>query len=157
MQVIGISSDTFQSEVIGTLNATKYSNNPIVIEYIFPLSDNQFEVNLSMADPKGSGSRTSVFGELNSSCSWHTLFDIMAGVFYHNVKASVHTGAHTYYGKDDFYSKTLHASQATVLYGTSPRTWDDLSIDFDFDTNRFRWNSYHQGTGWKTFNTTTAD
>lgn len=139
MMVTGISFDTFRNSVIAPLNASKYAENPIVIESHTELSPNRFRVKIGMTDSRGPGSRMSWSGRHGKWASYFTFWDIIAGIFHHNDSARVQAGNKVYRGAHDFECQAYEGLYDNVGSIMAPAYHEELSVNPEFDSQRFDW------------------
>lgn len=139
MMVTGISFDTFRNNVIATLNTYKYVENPIVIESHTVLSPTRFRVKIGMTDSRGDGSRMSWSGRHGKWASYFTFWDIIAGIYHYNNSARVQAGNKVYRSAYDFEYQARKGLYANVGSRMKPAYHEDLSVNPEFDSKRFRW------------------
>lgn len=148
MQITGISFENFRDNVVIPLNATKFKDNKIQISNVRIHSDNRFSVKIDMSDSRAPGSRRSSSGRHGKYASWWTFYDIMAGIFNLNENSRIQAGSTVYRGYSDFNDQTYHGPQDNIGSLFQPAYHEEVSIDYDFDTNEFNWQGFRRGEGW---------
>lgn len=138
MIITGMSLSDFRTNIIDVLNATKYKANPIVVEGSREFSNNRFSVKLGMTNSRGPGSRRSASGRHGKYASYYTFWDIMAGAFHHGA-TYIKGGDTSYKNPASFDYEAYQGEQRNVGSIMAPAYHEELSVNPEFDSERFDW------------------